>query len=286
MKHLDPSLDWEVTELPVFDQSGKPINGYKRLINSESQQTLSVCKESYTPTKNERLLEVVHTLCNGMGFSVEGFASFKGGKRVLAYLKNPEPSTMIGLDTQDYMIVGNAHDGSSSFFTGMTNYIYRCENMFSSTQRSWRVYHTKSHDHRIDEVIQYHDMYYNERTGFYEMMESFAGVSVNNRTQNNFVSSVLKLEEDKELSKRMTNIRDSLVSCIALETRELGNSAFGLFNGLTRYTSRELQSKNPIFGNPFGHANTLNKRGLEFCKDLAKKEGKNSIKVLPRHQYF
>lgn len=286
MHHLDTTLNWEVQELPIFDQFGNPINGYKRLINSESQDTLSVCKESYTPTKNERLLEVVDSLCDTMGFDLKGFASFKGGKRVLAYLKNPEPNTLLDLPVQDYMIVGNAHDGSCSFFTGMTNYMYRCENMFSSTQRSLRVYHTKSHDYRIDEVIQYHDMYYNERTGYYEMMEEFAETPININTEKNFVNTVLKLEEGKELSTRMGKIRDNLTSCIALEMRELGNTAFGLFNGLTRYTSRELQSKNPIFGNPFGHANTLNKRGLEFCKVLVKEEHRGIIKVSPRHQYF
>jgi len=267
--NLDTSLNWEVLERPIYDHTGEPIKGFKQLINSDTANTLAVCKNTYTPTKNEKFLTVVNTLQEKMGFTIDGFASFQGGKKVLAYLRNPNPDNLVGLAVQDFMIVGNAHDGSSSFFTGMTNVVHRCTNMFSSTRRDTRIAHRSGHDSKIDESIQCYEMYYNARTGFYEMMQDFEQKPVKTEDKNNFVNMVLQLEPAGELSTRMQNIKDSLNECIEIETKELGNNAFGLFNGLTKYTTHELNSKTKVFGNPFGHANTLNKRGLHFCKELA-----------------
>lgn len=168
----------------------------------------------------------------------------------------------------------------------MTNYIYRCENMFSSTQKGLRVFHTKGHDSKIDVAVKQYEMYYNARTGFYEMMEGFANIPTTASMRNDFMNTVLRIDDGKELSARMRNIRDSLTSCIAQESAELGNNLFGLFNGLTRYTSHVLESRNKIFGNPFGHSNTLNQRGYQFCQEVAKSQTKRQIKALPRHQVF
>ena len=265
---LDASLDWEVQELPIYNEEGKEINGYKQLLNSNTSRTLAVCKKSYTPTKNEKFLEVVEHLKSQLGFTIDGFASFQGGKKVLAYLKNPNPQNLVGLPVQDYMIVGNAHDGSSSFFTGMTNVVYRCTNMFSSTRRDTRISHRQGHENKIDESLKTYEMYFNAKTGFYEMMQDFEGKPVQTEQKRDFVNTVLQIEPEKELSTRMQNIKESLYNCIEVETSELGNNAFGLFNGMTRYTTHELNSKQKLFGNPFGHANTLNKRALAFCQEL------------------
>ena len=267
---LNKNLDWEVMERPIFNQEGKQIVGYKYLVNSANDVVLNVCRDTFTPTRNEILKETALQLCERGGFELSGFASFKNGKRVMAYLKSPDSQKMAGLNVADYMILGNGHDGSSSFFTGMTNHVFRCNNMFSSTNKHVRITHTSGHESRINEALNTIDLFFNSRTGFYEQMEGFAGHDISPRQKEEFANHVLNLEEGEELSSKMANIKDSFMESIHRETGELGGNLFGLFNGATHYTSHTLKQKNPIFGNPFGHAQNLNRRAFEYCREEAR----------------
>jgi hypothetical protein len=278
---LDNTLDWEVEERPIFDETGQPIDGYKHLINSKTDEVLHVCKSTFTPTKNEVLKEIALQLCEKGGFEIKGFASFKGGKRVMAYLTAPKLNGMLGLNVADYMILGNGNDGGSSFFTGLTNHVYRCSNMFSSTNKQIRITHTSGHENRINEAMNTVDLFFNARTGFYEQMEDFAQHTVGYSQRDEFANHVLGLESGEEISKRMENNKERLLESINRETSELGTNLFGLFNGVTHYTTHTLKQKSPIFGNPFGHAENLNRRAFEYCTEEAthKKSAKTMIYI-------
>lgn len=71
-----------------------------------------------------------------------------------------------------------------------------------------------------------------------------------------------------ELSTRKTNIISSINYSIDRECADLGNNAFGLFNGITHYTTHIKNSKNNAFGNLFGSLNELNQTAFKFCNEL------------------
>ena len=279
MRNLDTSLNWEIQQLPIFDTSGNQIEGYKQIINDSTGEVLHVCKETFTPTRNEVLTETAHSLCQSGNFEIEGFATFKGGTKVMAYLKSKEAPQMLGLAVSNYLVLGNGHDGTSSFFTGLTNQVYRCQNMFSSTNKQFRVTHTSGHDARVKGASETIELFYNQQTGFYEQMQDFASHQTSPTQKEDFANYVLDIKPNAEISSRKENIKDRFLESINRETADLGNNLFGLFNGATHYTSHVLNQKNPVFGNPFGHANTLNRKALEYC--LAEQEhGQPSRKTI------
>lgn len=265
-KELDMSFDWDVKERPLYDAKGEVIEGYKRLTHSQTGATIHVCKSSYEPVHNTELMHHANRLTD-YGFTLEGCASFKDGRKVLAYLKNPKALTVAGVPTQDYLILGNSHDGSSSFFIGASNYMYRCENMFTSTKHQWKLPHRKGVGRKLANITEAYDLYYNEKTGMYEQIENFADVSITQSDKLRCADMVLNREYKADMSTRMKNIYHALGESINRECDALGNNAFGLFNGVTHYTTHNLTSPN-VFGNPFGHANTLNQRAYAFCKAL------------------
>jgi hypothetical protein len=63
-------LSWDIVENPIFSNN-QPIRGYKALFRSDNQALLNVTKSSYTPTKNERFLEVVERMSTITGFPVK-----------------------------------------------------------------------------------------------------------------------------------------------------------------------------------------------------------------------
>ena len=78
------------------------------------------------------------------------------------------------------------------------------------------------------------------------------------------------MPDDKELATRTINRRQELLTNIESETKELGNNVFGLFQGLTKYTTHTLKTrKEAPFGNLIGTANDLNQRGYKFALSLA-----------------
>jgi hypothetical protein len=62
--------------------------------------------------------------------------------------------------------------------------------------------------------------------------------------------------------------RDEMKESIQSEMKDLGKNAWGLFNGVTYYTSHRMRRGNAGFGNTNGTAQQLNARAWEYCKKL------------------
>lgn len=265
---IDPRLNWDVETQPLYAQSGQLINGFKRLVHSENKNTLHICKDSYTPILNQELQHVAQKIADNYGFKLEGFADFKEGRKVLAYLKNDSALSVAGFPSGDYLIIGNSHDGSSCFFIGASNVMYRCSNMFTSTKQHWKLNHRSGYKQKLADLVEVYDLYFNEKTQMYEQLNRMAEVHTNGDDAYQLAQHVLKIEDGNSLSTRMQNIRGEILESIHTECNALGYNAFGLFNGITHYTTHKLNSKNNMFGNPFGHANTLNQRAYSYCVEL------------------
>jgi len=276
---LAESIGFEIQERPIYNADGNKIDNWKEIINGETGAVLNVARESYTPTANDRLIEMAEGIQESTPFNVEGYAVFQGGKKVLAYLKNPAPPRIAGQQAQDFLVIGNSHDGSTALFSGFTSYVYRCENMFSRANQQIRILHRKNHDRDIEEAEKYINLYYNEQTGVYEQLNELQAYKTNNHLKGDFIREMLELpasfdpmnyESREVLHGRKRNQLEALESSINHETYALGDNLFGLFNGATRYTTHELKQRGNVFGNVFGNANKLNEKAFNFVTRRAK----------------
>ena len=134
-------LSWDIIEKPIYSNN-QPVRGYKAVFRNDNGQLLNVTKSSYTPTRNERFLEVVDRMSTITGFPIKCHDEFEGGKKVLAFLECNEPIKVQGYDFQDFMLIGNSHDSSTGFFIGNSNKMIRCSNRFSKMFRQLQVSHT------------------------------------------------------------------------------------------------------------------------------------------------
>lgn len=265
---LDNTLNWDVLQTAVHNPYGREIKGFKALVNNATGETLQIVSDSYQPVSNEQLVECAQTVSERAGLSIEGYASFKGGRKVLAYLKDPEGKRLGGSPTSDYMIIGNSHDKSTAFFTGHTNMVFRCQNMFSSMNMQNRVQHSAGSKERIDALMFATDLYFNEKTGMYEELQSFENVPLLPQVRDDFAKEVLRIPEySGRIPTRTQNRVDELMDCIEIEKNDIGNNLLALFNGATRYTSNRMKPKETVFGNPFGRVNVMNRDAFEFCRE-------------------
>ena len=269
---LAKELNWEIQQEPIYTADGLMIDNHKRIYNDATGETISIMKGSYNPVKNERILEMVDNITKDSNFILEGFATFKGGKKVMAYLRNEKPLKAVGLKTENFLVIGNGNDGTVPFFSGMTDYVYRCENMFSKFNQQNKVRHTKFSENMIKTNESVINMYYNNVTGIYEQYERMSDFKIDSDTKSKFIHHLLEsnYETKTEVSKQKERKIEQLLGSIDRETKDLGNNAFGLFNAATHFTTHIMNHKNRIFGNPFSTANTINQRAYEFCTDLVK----------------
>ena len=142
---LKKDLSWEIEVLPVqIKGQTKVLN--KALVRSDDQKLIGIRSRYYKPVFNKDLEAIKEKILNTGGFSFKGYEEFKRGKRILAFFENKKKYKLCGERVEDYLIIGNSNDGSSKLFIGTSNYMYRCENMFSSKIRAFERRHDRTFD--------------------------------------------------------------------------------------------------------------------------------------------
>ena len=269
---------WEVVKKPIYSNN-RPISGYKALFRDDNGCLLNVAKNSYTPTSNTRFVEVVERMSDITGFPIRCYDEFEGGRKVLAFLECTEKVQVQGFDFQDFMLIGNSHDSSTGFFIGNSSKMIRCSNRFSKVFRQLQVHHTRHHDAKIDQLLDYFqtavaDHFMQEREKLFAQMETFAKVEIDDSLKQSLVERLARMTHEeclgtKELSTRKENIVNDLWKSIDKECLVLGDNLFGLLNGITHYTTHTRKTKETIFGNCLGSLANINTQAFEFCQQYA-----------------
>jgi Domain of unknown function (DUF932) len=265
------TIDWEIIEKPIY-ANNQPISGYKGIFRNDNGTLLNIAKSSYTPTRNEKFIEVCEKLQTITGFPLQNYYTVEDGRKVLAFLECTEPIQVCGFDFKDYLMIGNSFDGSTGFFIGNSSIMVRCSNRFSKNFRQLQVNHTKNNSLRIDNLVQYFDSFMLQRRQLFNKMEQFASVKIDDSIRKSLIERLTRMNEEEKLgndiSTRKSNIISQINYSIDRECADLGNNAFGLFNGITHYTTHIKSSKSATFGNPFGSLNELNQTAYKFCNEL------------------
>jgi hypothetical protein len=266
LRDLDSMINWEVEKKDIFTD-GEKIDGYQAIRRNDNNKVLSVMKTSYSPMLVTEFLETVEKIKEISGFELVGFNEFREGRKILGFLKNNRENFYIGNHKiDDYMLLGNSFDGTSSFFQGTSTVLIRCTNQFSQIHQHNKVRHTKNFKEKMDEFYSYLNFYFNERAKLYSTFEKLGNIKFTEEMREKMIKFVLNVPEisDKELSKRKENQMSILRDSILTETKELGENLWGAFNGITHFTTHKIDSRNPVFGNVFGSVADINTRGMEY----------------------
>lgn len=264
---------WDVVEKPIYSNN-QVLSGYKAIFRSDNNHLLNVCKDSYTPTTNERFMEVVQKMNDITGFPVKCFDEFDGGKKVLAFLQCTEPIQVGGHNFEDYLMIGNSHDSSTGFFMGNSNMMIRCKNRFSKVFRQLKVHHTKHHDTKIDQLLRYFETFMQEREKLFDQFERLRNVSIDSSIKSALVERLARMTQEEklgtaELSTRKANVVNAMNYSIERECTDLGDNLFGLLNGITHYTTHIKKPKEAVFGNAVGSLARINEDTFRFCLEMA-----------------
>ena len=125
--------------------------------------------------------------------------------------------------------------------------------------------HSKSHEEQVMEILRYFENYKENTDKLYNSLEQFNRVAIDKEIIEACVNRVLKIDESEEISSRKANMVDELKQSIIGETLDIGLTAFGLFEGVTHYTTHKKK------GDPlsiFGTKAEINNKAFQFCQEL------------------
>jgi len=263
MKNRDNAFEWDIKQTGILDINGNPIKGYKEITRDDDGSSIAVMKDSYTPMTTQQFSDTANEVAEQIGGTGLVFKDWnstdkavnigKAAPVVTCQMEISEPLEIAGSKITGKLTIGVGFDGGRSFFIGHTNTYLRCTNAFSSIVKDFKSRLTVNNMVRVEDIIKNIGTYSDYEKKLYENFQRFQNVKVDEKIVQECVSRLLKLSDEeramspKELLEAMSsqklNKRDDILASVRTEMAELGNNAWGLFNGVTHYTTHVMNSR-------------------------------------------
>jgi len=271
MEKMKKTLDWDVLTAPVHVNSNE-LSNRVAIVRNDNGETLSLRSGRYRPFRNSDLKDLVGRILSKTNYELIGYQEFRKGRRVIAYLKLnqenlPEGSRGLSIGTSatnDYLLIGNAHDGSSSLFIAFTNLLLRCENQFTMPIRIFGMEHRKQISLDGQAIENLLHSFHRERNKVYELMTNWMNLKASKQLIDGLINHLFPVGAMENIAEDIKLKRSQIKRSIHREIGELGSNFWGLFNGVTHFSTP--RSDNSLFGNPYSQGNKLNARAIRFLK--------------------
>jgi phage/plasmid-like protein (TIGR03299 family) len=245
-------LNWNVKKVPLIytgecqpdAANGLHSTDFYGIVREDTGEVFATVKEAYTPTQNHTIIETMQEIAGDNDLEIVKAMPFNAGRKVMVQMKRPNNHVIIGgQDTEQYIYAINSHDGSSSLKFGFMNTVVFCQNQFgwmnSNAFSGYR--HTQSIQDKVKELPSIIN-FSGEEEKIAEL-QHFSGQSISQDMIQEMMLTLTKVdttlppEEIEKLSTRSRNIYGELFSCISNEVNRIGKTKWGLFNGVTKYTT-------------------------------------------------
>jgi len=253
-------LDWNVRIEKTFTESGIGLDRIG-LVREDNNTILGVHSEGYVPYQNEQLVDLLQRVSSLTGLEIHRGGEFGGGKKVFIQLKSND--LKLGNDRVEGFVTGvNSFDGSTSLAFGNSNVTISCQNTFFSAYRNLeKIRHTKNMNIRIDEICRGVDVLVQEEQQMFDTIKKMSETRFSEETRDRVIKSLFDIDMDinvrgfhgeDRLSTNVKNKLSRLYIDMNGELQEKGDNVWGLFSGVTKYTTHSLSkndnTENKMFG--------------------------------------
>jgi len=245
-------LNWNVVKKPLM-YAGECVPGannglhstpYYGIVREDTNEVFTTVSEGYEPTQNHTIIETMQEIAGQNDLEIVKAMPFNEGRKVMVQMKRPNNHIVIGgQDTEQYIYAINSHDGSSSLKFGFMNKVIFCQNQFGwlNSNAISGYKHTQSIQDKVKELPTIINFTAEEEK--IAELQHFSGQSIGRDAMEEMLFSLTKIDialsasELKSFSTRSMNIYNDLQHCIIEETSRVGLTKWGLFNGVTKYTT-------------------------------------------------
>jgi len=250
----EEGLDYAADRVLEFtDDTVLTLSDYYTLINSKTMEELNSVKAGYTTSQNSEIVEMVlqGIAVFGDKLSVYQAMSINGGRKVMIQLKI-EGEAIVGKDVVTrYVTIIDSNDGSTGLSVGVSNQTLSCMNQFFAFYKAGsRFRHTASIKQKIAALPSLITSAMDSEMQIISSFRDFESTAATNKLVNQLVNKLVGIDRtcsERELSESSTkkiNIMNALYDNIGHQMAgdEKGNNLWGLFSGVTRWTTYTKQA--------------------------------------------
>lgn len=237
-------LDFRIDKHPLFghDEAGSHlITPYYGLFNSKTGECINTCKVGYHVSQNEDIVEMVLKGTSKFGdkLTVSKAGSINGGRRVFIQLAI-EGESLVGDDTVTrYITIVDSNDGSTSLSVGIGDEVAHCLNQFFKFYKAGeaKFRHTATLEQKIASIPDLIEIGLDKSMEQMKVYRMFQKTKSTKFLESRVIKEVMGLDDLSKLTARQEIIHNDLTNAIKIEREFCGDNLWGLFNGVTRFTT-------------------------------------------------
>jgi hypothetical protein len=239
------NLDFRIEKEQLLSTTGKKTPFYG-LFNDKTGECINSVKEGYTVSQNDEVVELVLNGMQGFGeLSVSKAGALNGGRKVFIQLGIDGMSIVGDERIKRYVTIIDSNDGSTGLSVGIGELVMSCQNQFFKFYKSGqsKLRHTTSLTQRIKEIPFLIEQALSESLKLTETYKQFQSTPVTKALADEMVKYILgfdktmSIKTESELSTRSLNAMETLYGHITKETNQKGMNLFGLFSGVTSWST-------------------------------------------------
>jgi phage/plasmid-like protein (TIGR03299 family) len=245
-------LFWNVNKINLI-ADGEPTQFYGTQ-REDTKDVFACVKNGYQVLQNWELAEIITEVAGRFDMGVASGGSLNHGAKVYLQVHTGD---LKGIgenhDTvKKYITAMNSHDGSASVGFGMTNVTISCSNTFHAAYKGVsKVRHTMSMMQKIEVLTNEFESVKMEEQTLYDTFRKLANAPASEKTLLDVIkmatsvdASMKEKKASSVYSKYQIGKAQQLHARLAEEMAVKGQTLWGLFSGVTKYTNRDLRTPN------------------------------------------
>lgn len=237
----DNGLDFTIEKEQLIGKDSGRITPYYGLYNGKTNECINTCKVGYTVSQNEDILNMVMKGISKFGnqLSVSKAGSINGGRRVFLQLAIDAKSKVGDDILTRYVTIIDSNDGSTSLSVGIGDEVAHCLNQFFKFYKAGeaKFRHTATIEQKIATIPHLIELALDKSLEQVKIYNKFQSTPLTKALAEKVINEVLSFENLLDLTARQQIIHDNLMSAIKIERDYCGDTVWGLFNGITRFTT-------------------------------------------------
>jgi phage/plasmid-like protein (TIGR03299 family) len=263
---ITSKTDWSVSKRPLFGPNGEETPGYG-IFRDDTNNCLGLVGSKYTITQNEEVLEMLMDAAGSVNIPAVRGGALGKGERIYYQFQLPEV-TIGGSKNLRYLTGLTAHDGLSKIGFGATNVVVVCQNTFFQAFKDCEaVKHTPNHKEKLHGIIKSLKESLSAEEFMIDRMIKLSETFIPSKVDDDFLFEIIGGHLE---STRSNNRLNDLKAAMSTEYTSHGETAYGLFNAVTRFTNhmtpyKDLDAKRKAL--MFGAGARINIRAFDLIEE-------------------
>lgn len=252
-------LNWKVRTEGLQTSSGIIIPDKIGIVREDDSTILGIHSNGYVPYQNDQMMELLFKVSQQTGLDVHKGGLFGGGRKVYVQLKSNDLT--LGMDRIEGYVTGiNSFDGSTSLSFGPSSKTISCQNTFFGVYKDLdsKVRHTKNMELKIDDICRQIEGVVQEETNVFGSIVRMSETRFDDVIKDRVIKSLFNIEKNVDIKDvdSLSTVTQNKLSRFYVdlngEIQGKGDNIWGLFSGVTKYTTHSMgkgdNSENKMFG--------------------------------------